>query len=99
MSIHVPVRIVAALIAAATTLSVCSAQTAPLAPGVPVTGDCSGHGSQPGCVLPNLFGPQGLTLANNVQFPHYAHFTGSAQETLNQGVGTAIATQLAILPI
>jgi hypothetical protein len=70
-----------------------------LVPGTVVTGACQGHASEPGCVIPNLFGPQGLTLANNPQFPHYAHFVGSAQETLNQGVGTAIATQLAILPI
>ena len=74
------------------------AQT-PLVPGTIVTGQCQGHASEPGCVIPNLFGPQGLTLANNPAFPHYAHFVGSAQETLNQGVGTAIATQLAILPI
>jgi hypothetical protein len=78
---------------------VCSAQPVTLVPGTIVTGQCQGHESEPGCVLPNLFGSQGLTLANNPQFPHYAHFIGSAQETLNQGVGTAIATQLAILPI
>jgi hypothetical protein len=70
-----------------------------LVPGTVVTGQCQGHASEPGCVIPNLFGPEGLTLANNPAFPHYAHFVGSAQETLNQGVGTAIATQLAILPI
>ena len=77
---------------------VCQAQTT-LVEGTIVTGQCTGHGSQPGCVLPNLFGPEGLTLANDPQFPHYAHFIGSAQQTLNEGVGTAIATQLAILPI
>lgn len=80
----------------------CSAQTSaptPIVQGTIVTGQCLGHESEPGCVLPNLFGPQGLTLANNPVFPHYAHFIGSAQETLNEGVGTAIATQLAILPI
>jgi len=71
----------------------------PLVPGTIVTGQCQGHASEPGCVLPNLFGPQGLTLANNPAFPHYAHFTGAALDTLNQGVGTAIATQLAVLPI
>jgi hypothetical protein len=71
----------------------------PLVPGTVVTGLCQGHASQPGCVLPSLFGPEGLTLANSPAFPHYAHFIGSAQETLNQGVGTAIATQLAVLPI
>lgn len=70
-----------------------------LVPGTVVTGACQKAPSEPGCVIPNLFGPQGLTLANNAAFPHYAHFVGSAQETLNQGVGTAIATQLAILPI
>jgi hypothetical protein len=75
-----------------------SAQT-PLVPGTVVTGQCQGHESEPGCVLPNLFGSQGLTLANNPVFPHYAHFVGSAQETLNQTLSTAIATQLAILPL
>jgi hypothetical protein len=74
------------------------AQT-PLVPGTIVTGQCQGHESDPGCVLPNLFGPQGLTLANNPIFPHYAHFIGSAQDTLNQTLSTAIATQLAILPL
>jgi Putative MetA-pathway of phenol degradation len=64
-----------------------------------VTGQCQGHESEPGCVLPNLFGSQGLTLANNPVFPHYAHFIGSAQETLNQTLSSAIATQLAILPL
>jgi hypothetical protein len=78
---------------------VCSGQPVTLVPGTVVTGLCQGNQSEPGCVLPNLFGSQGLTLANNPAFPHYAHFIGSAQETLNQGVGTAIATQLAVLPI
>jgi hypothetical protein len=32
-------------------------------------------------------------------FPHYAHFLGSAQTTLNQTLSTAIATQLAVLPL
>jgi hypothetical protein len=85
--------------ASVTIAALCPAQPVPLVPGTIVTGACQGHTSEPGCVLPNLFGPQGLTLANNPAFPHYAHFIGSAQETLNQGVGTAIATQLAILPI
>jgi outer membrane putative beta-barrel porin/alpha-amylase len=67
--------------------------------GAVVTGHCHGHESEPGCVLPSLFGPNGLTLYNNPKLPHYAHFIGSAQTTLNQTLGTAIATQLAILPI
>lgn len=67
--------------------------------GSVITGQCTGHASDPACVIPNLFGPEGLTLANSPAFPHYAHFIGSATQTLNQGVGTAIATQLAILPI
>jgi hypothetical protein len=71
----------------------------PLVQGTIVTGQCNGHESEPGCALPNLFGPQGLSLYNNPAFPHYAHFIGSAQTTLNQTLGTAIATQLAILPI
>lgn len=77
------------------------AQTTPqlLVQGSVVTGHCYGRGSEPGCVLPNLFGSGGLSLFNNPVFPHYAHFIGSAQTTLNQTLGTAIATQLAILPI
>jgi hypothetical protein len=71
----------------------------PLTPGTVVTGQCYGHESEPGCVLPNLFGPEGLTLFNNPVFPHFAHFIGSAQDTLNQTLSSAIATQLAILPI
>ena len=71
----------------------------PLNPGTVVTGQCQGHESEPGCVLPNLFGPQGLSLFPNPVFPHYAHFIGSAQTTINQTLGTSIATQLAILPI
>lgn len=70
-----------------------------LVPGTVITGQCQGHETQPGCVLPNLFGPTGLTLFNNPVFTHFAHFVGSAQTTLNQTVSTAIATQLAILPI
>jgi hypothetical protein len=64
-----------------------------------VTGQCQGHQTEPGCVLPNLFGPDGLTLFPSPTFPHYAHFIGSAQTTINQTVSTAIATQLAVLPI
>ena len=71
----------------------------PLVPGTIVTGQCQGHETEPGCVLPNLFGPTGLTLYNSPAFSHFAHFVGSAQTTLNQTVSTAIATQLAILPI
>jgi len=69
-----------------------------LVPGTVVTGECHGHESEPGCVLPNLFGPQGLTLFPISAFPHYAHFIGSAETTLNGTLSTAIATQLAILP-
>src|SRR4051794_797409 len=83
------------------TASMIFAQGGPqlLGPGVVVTGQCSGHESEPGCVLPSLFGPTGLTLYPQGPFPHYAHFTSAAQATLNQALGTAIATQLAILPI
>jgi hypothetical protein len=76
----------------------CSAQTV-LGPGTVITGQCHGHESEPGCVLPNLFGSGGLTLQSNPAFSHYAHYVGSAQTTLNQTLSTAIATQLAILPI
>jgi hypothetical protein len=71
----------------------------PLGRSVVVTGHCQGHESEPGCVLPNLFGPNGLTLNPFAVPRHYAHFIGSAQQTLNQTLGTAIATQLALLPI
>jgi hypothetical protein len=50
-------------------------------------------------VLPVLFGNTGLTVFPNANFPHYAHFIGSAQTTLNQTLSSAIATQLAVLPI
>lgn len=82
-------------------VSLCSGQSgfAPITGGTVITGQCNGHAGDPGCVLPNLFGSNGLTLANNGAFPHYAHFIGSAQDTLNQTLGAAIATQLAILPI
>jgi hypothetical protein len=73
-------------------------QPQPLNPGTVVTGQCQGNESEPGCVLPNLFGPQGLSLFPSPVFPHYAHFIGSAETTLNQTLSTAIATQLAILP-
>jgi hypothetical protein len=93
------VRILGVLLLSWGAALVCSAQGVPLVPGDIVTGECRGHESEPGCVLPSLFGPQGLTLKFDPNNPHFAHFIGSAQETLNQGVGTAIATQLAILPI
>jgi len=80
--------------------SICSGQgSQPLVPGTVVTGQCAGNGGEPGCVLPNLFGPTGLTIYPNPGFPHYAHFVGAAQATLNQTLSAAIATQLAILPI
>jgi hypothetical protein len=83
------------------TTSLCFAQSGPqpLTQGSVVIGQCQNHTGEPGCVLPNLFGRNGLTLTNTSAFPHYAHFTGNAQELLTQNVGTSIATQLAILPI
>ena len=69
-----------------------------LSPGGVVIGQCAGHTSEPGCVLPNLFGPQGITLFPNPAFPHYAHFIGSAQTIMNQTLSSAIGTQLAVLP-
>src|SRR5262245_43407849 len=80
------------LIACAAT-SVCWGQTPQLlAPGTIVTGQCASQGGDPGCVLPNLFGPAGLTVFPNPVVPHYAHFVGAAQTTLNQTLSTAIAT-------
>lgn len=99
VSATVVTRIMGVLVLPVGAAFTCSAQPVPLVPGTVVIGQCQGNASEPGCVIPNLFGSQGLTLANNPQFPHYAHFVGSAQGTLNQGVGTAIATQLAVLPI
>lgn len=69
-----------------------------LSPGVVVTGQCASHTNEPGCVLPNLFGPQGITVFANPTFPHYAHFIGSAQTIMNRTLSTAIGTQLAVLP-
>jgi hypothetical protein len=74
-------------------------QTTPLNTSSIVTGQCHGHEGDPGCVVPSLFGPNGLTLFPTGAFPHFAHFIGNAQETLNTTVSTAIATQLAILPL
>jgi hypothetical protein len=71
----------------------------PLKPGDPVTGQCQTRVGEPGCALPNLYGSAGLTLFPSAAFTHYAHFVGSAQTTLNQTLSTAIATQLAVLPI
>jgi hypothetical protein len=84
-------------------LAACSrgySQSAPivLAPGTVVTGQCAGHTTEPGCVLPNLFGPGGITVFANPTFPHYAHFIGSAQQIMNQTLSSAIGTQLAVLP-
>ena len=74
------------------------AQPQPLVPGTVVTGQCQGKEGQPGCVLPNLFGSTGLGVNSNPIFPHYAHFIGAAQTTLNQTLTSAIATQLTVLP-
>jgi len=64
-----------------------------------IIGQCLGHEKEPGCVLPTAFGKNGLTLFNNPTIPHFAHFLGDAQQTLNQTLSTSIATQLAVLPI
>jgi hypothetical protein len=62
-----------------------------------VIGQCLGHEKEPACVLPSVYGPNGLTL--NPTIPHFAHFLGDAQKILNQSLSTSIATQLATLPI
>jgi hypothetical protein len=82
------------------TTSVGYSQSPPtaLVPGTVVIGQCVGHTHDPACVLPNLFGPQGITVFANPTFPHYAHFIGSAQQIFNQTLSTAIGTQLAVLP-
>jgi len=78
---------------------ICLGQTALLQQDAIITGQCTGRGSEPGCVLPTIFGPGGLTLFNSPTFPHFAHFAGSAQNTLNVTLSSAIATQLTVLPI
>src|ERR1700676_1309285 len=80
--------------------SFANAQSPPtlLSPGTVVIGQCAGHTSEPACVLPNLFGPQGITLFPNAAVPHYAHFIGSAGTIMNQTLSSAIGTQLATLP-
>ena len=70
-----------------------------LVPGTIVTGQCQGHETEPGCVLPKSIRPHRSNPRQQLAFSHFAHFVGSAQTTLNQTVSTAIATQLAILPI
>ena len=88
------------LLLATFTTPACFGQAAqPLVPGTVVTGQCHGREGAPGCVLPNLFGSTGLTVFATPAFPHYAHFIGAAQTTLNQTLSSAIATQLAVLPI
>jgi hypothetical protein len=65
-----------------------------------VIGQCEHHEKDPGCVVPNLFGKTGLTLLPPPNAPvHFAHFIGQAQQTLTTTINTAIATQLAILPL
>jgi hypothetical protein len=93
-------RSASALLLALFASSVCSSQSTPtvLSPGTVVIGQCAGHTNEPACVLPNLFGPQGITLYPSPSFPHYAHFIGSAQTVMNQTLSSAIGTQLATLP-
>jgi hypothetical protein len=47
------------------------------------------------CTLPQLFGPQGMTLANPNHYAHFAVFSESQFRPLNQGIGQA----LSILPL
>jgi hypothetical protein len=47
------------------------------------------------CTIPQLFGPQGMTLANPNHFAHFADFSESQFRPLNQGIGQA----LSILPL
>ena len=77
--------------------SLCFGQGTVVDANTVVIGQCLGHETEPGCVLPSAFGPKGLTLNPNI--PHFAHFLGDAQQILNQTLSTSIATQLAILPI
>jgi hypothetical protein len=93
---HIPVSLV--LLLSSISLSFAQ-QTTLLTPSSIVTGQCQGHEGDPGCAVPSLFGPNGLTLFATGPFPHFAHFIGDAQSTLNTTLSTAIATQLAILPL
>jgi hypothetical protein len=92
-------RIVLSFLLFFSSISLSYAQETPLTPNSIVTGQCYGNEKDPGCVVPSLFGPNGLTLFPSGMFPHFAHFIGDAQETLNTTLSTAIATQLAILPL
>src|ERR1035437_1545503 len=84
------------------TCSVGKSQSTPatvLSPGTLVIGQCAGHTKEPGCVLPNLFGPQGITLFPNPAFPHYAQLIRSAHSMIKQTLSSAIGTQLAVLSV
>jgi hypothetical protein len=88
---------IAAIILLLANCSFVLAQAQPYTQNSVITGQCSsGYAKDPGCVLPNVFGPNGLTLPNT---SHFAHFSGSAVDVLNQTLSTAIATQLVTLPL
>jgi hypothetical protein len=59
-------------------------------------GRCSGHTTDPGCVIPSLYGPAGFELPNSF---HAAHFQTNVQQSFNSALSSAIATQLATLPL
>jgi hypothetical protein len=48
------------------------------------------------CTLPQLYGPQGLTLANP---GHFAHFAESSAQSLSIPVSLGIGQELSILPL
>jgi hypothetical protein len=73
---------------------VCSAQSSTV--GQTALGRCAGHTSDPGCVIPALYGPTGFELPNTF---HAAHFQTNVQSSFNGALTSAIATQLATLPL
>lgn len=64
--------------------------------GLVALGQCAGDESV-GCVLPTLFGPDGLVLTGAVS-GHEGHFTNVTIQTLSP-LSTAVGAQLALLPL
>lgn len=63
--------------------------------GQTTAGTACASSSKLACVIPNLYGPQGLVLPNAF---HQAHFVSSFQSNFTP-LGGALATQLTLLPL
>src|SRR5689334_18424603 len=81
-----PVRLLAAVLFLFT-LSQCVDAQAP-------STKCTGS-SKVGCVIPNAYGPTGLTLPNPF---HQAHFDSDFQANFSP-LNSAVATELTLLPL